>query len=92
MEAPAEQVKERGSYNLAGLSFSPEEIAAEVAKHIPGFRMDYAPDERQAYADSWPNSIDDSSARRDWGWKPQYDLTAMVDDMMAHLRTKLKAT
>lgn len=92
MEAPAEQVKERGSYNLAGLSFSPEQIAAEVAKHIPGFRMDYAPDERQAYADSWPNSIDDSSARRDWGWKPQYDLTAMVDDMMAHLRTKLKAT
>ena len=85
MEAPAEQVKERGSYNLAGISFSPEEIAAEVAKHVPGFKMSYAPDERQAYADSWPRSIDDSAARRDWGWKPQYDLKAMVDDMMLHL-------
>jgi nucleoside-diphosphate-sugar epimerase len=92
MEAPVEQVKERGSYNLAGLSFSPEQIAAEVARHIPGFKMAYAPDERQAYADSWPRSIDDSAARADWGWKPQYDLTAMVDDMMAHLRTKLKAS
>ena len=89
MEAPAEQVKVRTSYNLSGLSFSPEQIAAEVAKHIPGFKMSYAPDERQAYADSWPNSIDDSAARRDWGWKPQYDLTEMVDDMMAHLKQKL---
>ena len=91
MEAPAEQVKERGSYNLAGISFRPEEIAAEVAKHIPGFKMSYAPDERQAYADSWPRSIDDSAARRDWGWKEQYDLKAMVDDMMAHLGQKLQA-
>ncbi len=89
MEAPAELVKERTSYNLSGLSFSPEQIAAEVAKHIPGFKMSYAPDERQAYADSWPNSIDDSAARRDWGWKPQYDLTGMVDDMMGHLKRKL---
>ena len=89
MEAPAEQVKERTSYNLSGLSFSPEQIAAEVAKHIPDFKMSYAPDERQTYADSWPNSIDDSAARRDWGWKPEYDLTAMVDDMMGHLKEKL---
>ena len=89
MEAPVEQIKERGSYNLAGISFSPEEIAAEVARHIPGFQMNYAPDERQTYADSWPRSIDDSAARHDWGWKPEFDLKAMVDDMMANLRRKL---
>lgn len=91
MEAPADKVKERTSYNLAGFSFGPEEIAAEVARHIPGFRMDYAPDERQAIANSWPRSIDDSAARADWGWKPRYDLTAMVDDMMAHLKPQLAA-
>ena len=91
MEAPAAQVKERRSYNLAGMSFSPEEIAAEMGRHFPGFRMSYAPDERQAYADSWPNSIDDSAARTDWGWKPQYDLKAMVEDMLAHLRPLLQA-
>lgn len=89
MEAPAEQVKERTSYNLSGLSFSPEQIAVEVAKHIPDFKMSYAPDERQAYADSWPNSIDDSAARRDWGWKAKYDLTAMVNDMMGHLKHQI---
>lgn len=89
MEAPAESIKERGSYNLSGISFSPEEIAAEVARHIPGFKMSYAPDERQAYADSWPNSIDDRAARHDWGWKPEFDLKTMVDDMMAHLQKKL---
>lgn len=86
MEAPAAQVKERRSYNLAGMSFTPEQIAKEVERHFPGFQMSYAPDERQAYADSWPNSIDDSAARTDWGWKPRYDLRAMVDDMVAHLR------
>mgnify|MGYP001258101492 FL=1 len=91
MEAPADCIKERTGYNLAGLSFNPEEIAAEVAKHIPEFKMGYAPDERQAYADSWPNSIDDSAARKDWGWEPQYDLPAMVADMMAHLKPLVKA-
>lgn len=90
MEAPAEQVKERTSYNIAGMSFTPEQIATEVAKLIPGFKMGYAPDERQAYADSWPNSIDDSAARADWGWKPQYDLKAMVADMMLHLKLLLQ--
>lgn len=89
MEAPAEQVRVRTSYNLAGLSFSPEQIAAEVARLVPGFQMDYAPDVRQAYADSWPNSIDDSAARNDWGWQPRYDLAAMVEDMMRHLKLKL---
>lgn len=90
MEAPAERVKERTSYNLAGFSFNPAEIAAEVKRHVPGFEMAYAPDHRQAIADSWPRSIDDSAARSDWGWKPQFDLRAMVDDMMLNLKEKVK--
>ncbi len=89
MEAPAEQVKERTSYNLAGFSFSPEDIAAHVARHVPNFKMGYAPDHRQAIANSWPQSIDDSAARADWGWRPQYDLKGMVDDMMLNLRPLL---
>lgn len=90
MEAPAESVKERTSYNLAGFSFNPAEIAAEVKRHVPGFEMAYAPDHRQAIADSWPRSIDDSAARADWGWKPRFDLRAMVDDMMLNLKQKVK--
>ncbi|MBK7383533.1 MAG: NAD-dependent epimerase/dehydratase family protein [Flavobacteriales bacterium] len=89
MEAPAEQVKVRTGYNLAGISFSPKEIAAEVARHISGFTINYAPDSRQAIADSWPRSIDDSAARADWGWKPQFDLRAMVDEMMVNLKREL---
>lgn len=89
MEAPADRIKVRTSYNLAGMSFDPRGIAAEVARHVDGFKMDYAPDQRQAYADSWPRSIDDSVARADWGWRPEFDLRAMVDDMMAHLRPML---
>lgn len=91
MEAPAGQVKERTSYNLAGFSFNPEEIAAELRRHVPALVLDYAPDQRQAIADSWPRSIDDSSARADWGWKPDYDLAAMVDDMVLNLRRELGA-
>lgn len=90
MEAPADRVKERTGYNLAGFSFNPAEIAAEVKRHVPGFEMAYAPDHRQAIADSWPRSIDDSAARTDWGWKPHYDLRAMVDDMMLNLKEKVK--
>ncbi|HRF80978.1 MAG TPA: NAD-dependent epimerase/dehydratase family protein [Flavobacteriales bacterium] len=90
MEAPAEQVKQRTSYNLAGFSFDPEQIAAEVARHVPGFTIGYAPDHPQAIADSWPQSIDDTAARTDWGWKPQYDLHAMVDDMMLNLKDRVK--
>lgn len=86
MEAPTERITVHTAYNLSGISFSPEEIAAEVAKHVPGFEISYSPDERQAYADSWPRSIDDSEARRDWGWKPAYDLPAMVTDMVTHLK------
>jgi nucleoside-diphosphate-sugar epimerase len=89
METPSEQIKQRTSYNLAGFSFNPEEIAAEVRRHVPGFAMDYAPDNRQAIADSWPRSIDDSAARSDWGWKPDFDLRAMVDDMMLNLKREV---
>jgi nucleoside-diphosphate-sugar epimerase len=82
-------VKERGGYNLAGFSFDPEQIATEVARHVPGFRIGYAPDSRQAIADSWPRSIDDNAARTDWGWKPEFDLKGMVDDMMLNLKREL---
>jgi nucleoside-diphosphate-sugar epimerase len=86
MEAPADTVRERQSYNLAGISFTPADIAAAIARQLPGFTLDCQPDFRQAIADSWPRSIDDSAARRDWGWRAQYDLDAMVRDMLHHLR------
>lgn len=85
MQAPAEQVKIRSSYNVAGMSFNPEEIAADIRRHFPTFTMQYAPDFRQAIADSWPASINDSRAREDWGWKPEFDLSAMTDDMLKNL-------
>ncbi|RYY97181.1 MAG: NAD-dependent epimerase/dehydratase family protein [Chitinophagaceae bacterium] len=86
MEAPVEQIRTRTSYNLSGMSFSPKEIAAEIKKHIPQFEISYEPDYRQAIADSWPQSIDDSVARSDWGWKPEYDLARMTADMLANLK------
>jgi nucleoside-diphosphate-sugar epimerase len=86
MNAPVDHVKIRSSYNLAGMSFTPEKIAAEIKKHIPDFTISYAPDFRQAIADSWPQSIDDSRALQDWGWKPQFDLSAMSKDMLMHLK------
>ena len=86
MEAPAEQVKIRSSYNVAGMSFNPEEIAAEIRKHIPEFTISYNPDFRQAIANSWPQSIDDAQAREHWGWKPQYDLAGMTKDMLENLK------
>ncbi len=85
MEAPAEKVKIRSSYNLSGMSFTPKEIAAEIQKHIPDFTISYKSDFRQQIADSWPQSIDDERARMDWGWKNQYDLTAMVEDMLKNI-------
>jgi nucleoside-diphosphate-sugar epimerase len=88
MEAPADRISTRTSYNIAAMSFSPAEIANEISKHIPEFKMNYEPDYRQAIADSWPQSIDDSVARNDWGWKPSYDLSAMTSDMFAHIREK----
>lgn len=86
MEAPADRVRVRTSYNISAMSFSPEEIGAEVGRHVDGFRMDYAPDYRQSIADSWPRSIDDSVARSDWGWKHEFDLPAMAADMISNLR------
>lgn len=85
MEAPAEKIKVRTSYNLSGMSFSPAEIGDEIRKHIPGFQLDFKPDYRQQIADSWPKSIDDSKASQDWGWKPEFDLARMTEDMLINL-------
>jgi nucleoside-diphosphate-sugar epimerase len=85
MEAPAEKISVRHSYNLSGMSFSPKEIAASIQTHIPDFTIDYAPDYRQNIANSWPQSIDDSVAAKDWGWKPEYDLGRMTADMIGNL-------
>ena len=90
MEAPAEQVKIRSSYNLAGVSFTPAEIAAEIKKYVPNFEMSYNPDSRQAIADSWPSSINDSHAQKDWGWSLEYDLEKMTQDMMKNLKEQYK--
>ena len=87
MDAPKESIKNRMSYNLAAMSFSPVEIAAAIKKRIPEFTISYAPDFRQKIADSWPSKIDDSEARKDWGWKPEYDLEAMTDIMLEMLKT-----
>ena len=92
MEAPAEQVKIRSSYNVSGVSFNPEEIAAEIRRHLPAFEMSYQEDYRQAIANSWPQSIDDSHAQEHWGWKAEYDLSKMTDDMMSNLKEKYKIT
>ncbi|HKK47332.1 MAG TPA: NAD-dependent epimerase/dehydratase family protein [Balneolaceae bacterium] len=85
MQADESEIGIRTSYNLAAISFSPAEIAEVIRKHIPDFEIEYEPDYRQKIADSWPNSIDDSPARRQWGWKHQYDLESMVEDMLKHL-------
>ena len=90
MEAPAEQVKIRSSYNLAGVSFTPAEIAEEIKKHIPNFEMTYNPDFRQAIADSWPSSINDGYAQKDLGWNLEYDLEKMTKDMMKNLKEQYK--
>jgi nucleoside-diphosphate-sugar epimerase len=89
MQAPAEQIKIRSSYNLAAMSFSPKEIAAEIQKHIPDFSISYTPDFRQKIADSWPASIDDSEARKDWNWHHEFNLESMTEDMLANLREVL---
>ena len=85
MEAPSSKLSVRTSYNVAALSFSPSEIAAEIKNHIHDFTITYEPDYRQQIADSWPQSIDDSVARADWGWKPEYDLTRMTAEMLENL-------
>ena len=85
METPVEKITVRTSYNISGVSFSPKEIASEIKKHLPGFTISYEPDYRQEIAKSWPQSIDDSVARNDWGWKPKYDLAALTNDMIENL-------
>ena len=86
MEAPAEKINIRTSYNLGAMSFSPKEIAVAIQQHIPDFSISYAPDYRQQIANSWPQSIDDSVAAADWGWKPEYDLAKMTADMLLNLQ------
>lgn len=88
MESEPSRIKCRTSYNLTGMSFSAAELAAEIKKHIPEFECKYKPDFRQKIADSWPTSIDDSPARKDWGWKPKYDLAAMTKDMIEKLKKR----
>ncbi len=86
MQADADKIKIRSSYNLSGMSFTPKEIAEEIKKHFPDFTIDYEPDFRQKIADSWPASIDDSAARQDWGWKNDFNM----DNMTVEMITKLK--
>jgi len=85
MEVDRARLKHHADFNLASMSFSAEELAAEIKKHIPEFECDYRPDSRQEIADSWPRSIDDSAAREEWGWQPEYDLAAMTVDMLERL-------
>ena len=88
MNAPAKDISVRTSYNVAGMSFSPKEITNSIQQHIPDFTINYKPDSRQAIADSWPQSIDDSFANQDWGWKPEFDLAKMTKDMLDNLKLK----
>ncbi|KRB87603.1 NAD-dependent epimerase/dehydratase family protein [Noviherbaspirillum sp. Root189] len=85
MDAPGEQVRIRSAYNVAGLSFNPRELAEEIVRQLPGFRIQYQPDHRQAIADTWPHSLDDTYARADWGWKASIGLQELVRDMLEHV-------
>ncbi|GAB3625425.1 NAD-dependent epimerase [Pandoraea terrae] len=85
MAADAASIRVRSSYNVAGVSFDPATLAAAIAKRAPGFTVRYAPDFRQEIAETWPHTLDDTHARYDWGWRPEYDLAAIVDDMLAHV-------
>jgi len=86
MQAEAASIKTRTSYNLAAISFTPQEMAKEIKKHIPSFEISYNTDFRQAIADSWPQVIDDSKARKDWNWEHEFDLSAMTSDMLENLK------
>jgi nucleoside-diphosphate-sugar epimerase len=89
MDAPKEQIAIRSSYNLSGISFTPQELSNAIKNVLPNFKIQYAPDFRQAIADSWPNSIDDSNALSDWGWKPQFGLNEMVSIMLEKVDVSL---
>jgi nucleoside-diphosphate-sugar epimerase len=89
MQAPIDQIKIRSSYNLAAMSFTPKQIGAAISEHYPEFELRYAPDFRQKIADSWPASIDDSSARADWGWSNDFDMTSMTETMFKNLKEQV---
>ena len=89
MEAPAEQVKVRSAYNVAGVSFNPEQLAAAITRAVPDFKIAYKPDSRQAIADTWPQSLDDATATADWGWKARIGIEEMVTDMLANVDVRL---
>ena len=86
MEAPAEQIRIRSAYNVAGLSFNPRELAQVIKQYLPNFEINYQPDHRQAIADTWPHSLDDTYARADWGWRANIGLTQLVTDMLANIK------
>lgn len=88
MEAGPGRVRRHTAYNIAAMTFTPEELVAEISRHIPDLQVTYTPDSRQAIADGWPRSIDDSRAREDWGWKAKYDLRSMTSDMLSRLSRK----
>lgn len=90
MQAPKSMIKTRTSYNLASMSFTPMEVAQAIQQHFPDFQVQFEPDFRQKIADSWPNSIDDSLARKDWGWQPEFDLEKMTADMIFHLKKQYR--
>jgi len=87
--APSSAIKLRSSYNIAGVSFDPSGLSQEIKKHIPNFKVTYAPDSRQKIADSWPQSINDEHAKKDWGWQAKYDLEKLVVNMLENLKTTL---
>ncbi|MBK5284261.1 MAG: NAD-dependent epimerase, partial [Bacteroidia bacterium] len=91
MNADFGNIKVRSSYNVAAVSFTPAEMVSEIQKHIRDFKCTYKPDVRQQYAASWPASIDDSSARTDWGWHHKFDLAAITKDMLAHIHAPANA-
>jgi nucleoside-diphosphate-sugar epimerase len=91
MEADPDRLVHRNAFNVTGMNFTPEELTAAIRRHVPGFEVTYEVDPvRQAIADSWPDSLDDSAAREEWGWDPAYDLEAMAEDMLTHLDERLR--
>ena len=90
MDAPRANLEHHNAFNLAAMSFSAGELAAEIRRHLPDFRCAFEPDERQQIADSWPESLDDEAARQEWGWAPDYDLAAMTRDMLTRLEARLR--
>ena len=89
MQAPAEDVKIRSSYNISAMSFNPDQIAKEIKKHIPEFEIDYGPDFRQKIANNWPASINDAEARLHWHWNNDFDLEKLVSEMIGNLKSRL---